>query len=169
MSFQLWFNSLKQFVDSGSGTIPWTSVSKTGSSIADLATRDHNLLTSMQGGTALEYYHLTSAEYGRLLTAAQYNNLTTLSTITTGTTLSSSYGYVLCNAASAAFDVTLPAASSRYRFHIKRINSGANAVTVKRAGSDTIEGATDYALAAQYNSVTLYSDGSGVWYIESST
>ncbi len=160
MSFQLWFNQLKQFVDAGTGSIPWTSVNKTGSSIADIATRNHNLLTTIQGGQATEYYHLTQT---------QHNNLTSLSTVSTNTSINSNYGYVLANSSGGVVTITLPAASGRYRFHIKRINSGANDVVISRAGSDTIEGVTSINLTAQYQSRTIYSDGSGIWYVESST
>lgn len=160
VSYQLWFNQLKQFVGGTAGSIPWAAVSKDGSSIADLATRDHNLLTTIQGGQATEYYHLN---------LRQHNGLTALTTISSTTTLGSSHGYVLCNAAGGAITVNLPAATTRYRFSIKRINSGTNDVTIDAAGSDTIEGAGTVVLSAQYQSRTIYSDGSGVWYIEAST
>ena len=167
-----WLRKIWVLVGGTSGLVSWSNVDKTGSSLADLVTRTHGALQSVSGSS--DQYHVSSAQYtsltnDNLLTDKEYANLEALATITTGTTLGATYGYVLCNAAGGAFDVTLPAASTRYRFHIKRINSGANAVTVKRAGSDTIEGATTYSLAAQYNSVTLYSDGSSTWYRESST
>lgn len=160
ISYQMWFNQLKQFLSGTIDSIPWSAINKTGSSIADLATRDHNLLTSIQGGQATEYYHLT---------VAQHNNLTALSTITGTTTLGATHGYVLCNAAGGAITVNLPAATNRYVYHVKRINSGANNVVIDAAGSDTIEGAGTVTLTAQYQSRTIYSDGSGVWYIKAST
>lgn len=45
-----------------------------------------------------------------------------------------------------------------------KIDVSANAVTIYPAGTDTIEGATSYALAAQYDNVTL-APNNGVWYI----
>ncbi len=76
----------------------------------------------------------------------------------------------LCNATTGAFTVTLPSANASVGqiYTIKKIDSSANAVTISRAGSDTIEGATTYALATQYKFVTLVSGGSGVWYITAS-
>jgi hypothetical protein len=67
----------------------------------------------------------------------------------------------LCDATSAAFAVTLPAAnvSSGREFIIKKIDASANAVTVTRAGTDTIDGATTYALSTQHAFVTIISDG----------
>jgi len=74
---------------------------------------------------------------------------------------------ILCN--TNAFTVTLPAASAQpgRKIRIKKIGSDTNAITIARAGSDTIEGATSYSLAsgAQYQGVTLISDGSSIWYI----
>jgi hypothetical protein len=79
--------------------------------------------------------------------------------------------HVLCNATSGAITVNLPlaSASEARTVHIKKTDSSVNAVTVSRVSSDVIEAGTTYALAAQYNSVTLYSDGSVTWYIQSAT
>lgn len=57
-----WYRQLRDFLVASGGTIPWASVSKTGSNLTDLATYQHNTLQSLQGGTAGEYYHLTSAQ-----------------------------------------------------------------------------------------------------------
>lgn len=43
--------------------VPWSGVNKTGSNLADLATRLHSSLQTIQGGTSGEYYHLTNAQY----------------------------------------------------------------------------------------------------------
>lgn len=167
LNINQWLRKIWVLVGGRSGAIAWDNVDKTGSDLADILTRAHSSLTGINGSS--DAYHVSSSQYSSLLNSTQYANLTALATITTGTTLGATHGYVLCNAAGGAFNVTLPAASTRYRFHIKRINSGANAVTILPGGSDTIEGAVSVALAAQYNSRTLYSDGSGVWYVEAST
>jgi len=60
-----WYNALYALL-STSGSVAWTLVNKAGSSIADLANKNHNLLTSMQGGTTNEYYHLNAAEYNAI-------------------------------------------------------------------------------------------------------
>ena len=60
-----WYNALYSLL-STTGSVAWGLVNKAGSSIADLQTKNHNLLTVMQGGTANEYYHLTSTEYTNL-------------------------------------------------------------------------------------------------------
>lgn len=66
----------------------------------------------------------------------------------------------LADATSAAFTVTLPTAASTRgrRYTIKKIDASANAVTVGTAGGN-IDGATTYALSAQWAFVEVYSDG----------
>ncbi len=47
----------------GAAQILWSQLDMTGSSLTDIATRNHNDLQSFQGGTTAEYYHLTSAQH----------------------------------------------------------------------------------------------------------
>lgn len=72
-----------------------------------------------------------------------------------------------CDATSAAFTVTLPAANAigGQVLTLKKVDSSINAVTISRAGSDTIDGSTTYSLLTQYKSVTLVSNGGSVWYV----
>lgn len=80
-------------------------------------------------------------------------------TITIGT-------FFKCDATGGAFAITLPPANineSRILI-IKKSDVSANAVTVTRAGSDTIDGATTFALGSQYKFVTLINDEDGnIW------
>ena len=62
-AWQQWYTMLAN-IYSATGAIPWDSIDTTGSDLADIATRTHNTLQSIQGGTAGEYYHLTSAQSG---------------------------------------------------------------------------------------------------------
>lgn len=72
---------------------------------------------------------------------------------------------VLCTGGVSGITITLPAATNTgLVLHIEKVDSGAGAVTVSRAGSDTIEGATTASLASQYSSVTLVADGTATWY-----
>lgn len=66
-----WLNRVRTTLSSA-GTL-FSELNFTGSNLTSIATRDHNDLTSKQGGTAGEYYHLTQAEN------------TTLANSTTGT------------------------------------------------------------------------------------
>lgn len=94
---------------SATGQIVWSSLNLTGSSLADLETRNHNDLQNHQGGTTDEYYHLTAAQHTDLTDAGDstshyhasdrsWNNLTG-----TPTTLA---GYGITDAAPAAEGVT---------------------------------------------------------------
>jgi hypothetical protein len=86
-----------------------------------------------------------------------------VTTVTGSTTLvTAQSGVVLVNNAAAA-TITLPAAASSggLTFTIKRLT--ANAVTVASA-EGTIDGAATQALAAQYDFITVVSDGTA-WYI----
>lgn len=63
--------------------------------------------------------------------------------------------------------ITLPAATNTGQIvEIIKVDSGAGAVTVSRAGSDTIEGGTTKSLATQYDKTRLIADGSATWYDE---
>lgn len=67
---------------------------------------------------------------------------------------------ILADATSVAITLALPVASSRTRpYYIKRINGGANAVTIDANGAETIDGDLTAVLVAQWTSVTLVSDG----------
>lgn len=161
ISYQRWLDKLKTLLeDQITGIVSWTQVSKSGANITDIPSRAHNDLTAFDGGTSGQRYHLTSA---------QHSSISTLNTYTSDQTLTSANGYILCDATSGNITITLPAASSRKKFHIKKIDSSVNTVSIARDGSDTIEGNTSLSLAAQYESHTLYSDGVSTWYIEGTT
>jgi hypothetical protein len=79
---------------------------------------------------------------------------------TRNTTLELHDGVVLADATSAPITVTLPhagyAALNSLEFVVKRLNAGVNAVTVvPKIAAQTIDGAANRALAAQYNAVRL--------------
>lgn len=163
-SLQKWYDQLRNFISSTAGTIPWITVSKTGSNLTDIVTRNHDDLQTVSGGGAADYYHLKQTEHTSLVGLTTYTNAASPVTLT-----STSSGYILCNCTSGAITINLPAASTRKRFHIKKIDSSVNAVTINRAGADTIEGSASASLSTQYASITLYSDGSSIWYEEAST
>ncbi len=70
---------------------------------------------------------------------------------------------------SSARTVTLPSANTLQpgqAFVIKDTNgnAGTNNVTVQRAGSDTIDGATSKAISSNYGALRLYTDGSAAYF-----
>jgi len=66
----------------------------------------------------------------------------------------------LVNASSADITVTLPPASqaARREYHIKKVDSSENTVTIATRGSETIDGETTVVISTQYTSCRLYSD-----------
>ena len=60
---------------SPSANIAWSKVSKDGSSLAHLATRYHQDLQNVQGGTATEQYHLSQTEHDTLTTGQDATTL----------------------------------------------------------------------------------------------
>jgi hypothetical protein len=46
-------------------------------------------------------------------------------------------------------------------------NTSTSTVTIERSGSDTVEGATSKKLKKQYDNLTLISNGTNEWFIQS--
>jgi hypothetical protein len=86
--------------------------------------------------------------------------------VTSATTVLPTDALLLCDATGGAFTVTLPEARSALglRVTIKRTNAGANAVTVSRSGTDTIDGSNTTSLASQYARVTVQAWRDGASY-----
>ena len=87
------------------------------------------------------------------------------SVTTTGTVVSGDY-LLLCDATGGAITMTLPAAAlvpgRIYAF--KRINAGANAVTVDGYGAETIDGVATHVMTPQWNSLLIMTNGVA-WFI----
>lgn len=81
-------------------------------------------------------------------------------------TLTANDSVILADATGGAFTLTLPAVAgtSGTVYDIKRLNSGANNVTIDANGAELVEGATTYVLTAANQSVTIISNGSA-WFI----
>ena len=72
---------------------------------------------------------------------------------------------ILSSATAASFTINLPAAAdvSGQVYHIKKIDSSANTITVDANGSETIDGATTAVLTTQYESIQIVCDGTEWW------
>jgi hypothetical protein len=94
-------------------------------------------------------------------------SMKTPTTSLTGTThtLGAVDTIVLCSNA-AAQAITLPSVSLEAGRVITIKQIGVGAVTVHRGGASTIDGATTYAIPAQFGAVSVYSDGTN-WHITS--
>lgn len=92
----------------------------------------------------------------------------TSATVTTHTTDGTAVvGYNELNATSGNVAVTLPTAVTNTGkvFNFKRMDGSGNTVTINTTSSQTIDGELTKTLVSQYESLTLYSNGTN-WSIE---
>lgn len=117
-AWQQWYIALGNLY-SGTGTIAWSLVSKTGSDLADLVIRNHASLQSIQGGIVGERYHLSVAQLA-LLTGVQTAN-TVFAGPSSGATAAPTYRALVpgdmvhsqtSKSVAGAVDVTLTTAES---------------------------------------------------------
>lgn len=81
-------------------------------------------------------------------------------------TVATGVDVVLADATGGAITVNLPPAANATNrvLRVKKIDASGNAVTVDGDGAETIDGAATQALAAQYDALTIFSDGTS-WHI----
>lgn len=84
-----------------------------------------------------------------------------IATITGATTLDDSHYTVRCDATSAGFTVTLPAAASCSGriYNIKKVDGTSNIVTIDANGSETIDGDATIPLESQGDCLSIQSNG----------
>ena len=82
------------------------------------------------------------------------------------TTLETGHFTVLVDASGGARTITLPAAASHTHriYNIKKIDVSANTITIDANAAETIDGAATVVIAAQWDSYTVQSNGTG-WFI----
>ena len=64
-NFKEWLNKIYQYVGGATGLVPWSSVSKTGSNLADLATKNHSSLSAVAGST--DGYHTSAGFFNTIV------------------------------------------------------------------------------------------------------
>jgi hypothetical protein len=74
--------------------------------------------------------------------------------------------FVLANATSAGFNVTLPPVSQAALVAVKKTDASGNAVTVETSDESTIDGLSSISLGYEYATATLVSDGAA-WHVVS--
>ena len=74
---------------------------------------------------------------------------------------------ILGDTTAGTFAINLPTAASvpKWIFCFKKIDANANNLTPTGNGGELIDGSGTYALAAQYDSVMMQSDGVSAWHI----
>lgn len=108
------------------------------------------------------------AEYGMVINDDLVVISDWITAITAATyTMDDTDRVIVVDATAAPVAVTLPSAADAepHFYFIKKTDAGGNAVTVGRAGSDTIDGATSKVLSTQYELLMLVSDRTSVWHV----
>lgn len=95
-------------------------------------------------------------------TAWTTTNNKNVATKTANYTALQSDDVLLGDATSGAITITLPTAvgNTGEVFHIKKVDSSVNAVTIATTSSETIDGVTTQSIGVQYKNITVVSDGS---------
>lgn len=92
--------------------------------------------------------------------------------ITTNTTIDHTYYWMNVDATAGNVTITLPAASTVFsnnmgiQYAFKRIDNSGNTITIQRAGSDTIDGATTFTLTSQWDMRGLQCTSTSTWNIK---
>ena len=155
-----WFRQLRNYI-STVGSVPWNIIDFAGSTLSSIASRSHQVLQSLQGGSSGEYYHLTAAEYASITN--------TILTVTDATATITTETSIIANRAGTV-TLTFPAASSYPGRKIMVKTITANAVVSN--SSDVVPligGSAGTAILAATDGkwATLQSDGTN-WIIMSS-
>ncbi len=183
----LWFNTTDETVfacfDATSGAAVWTQIGGGGgvlnnfTSNVNPAASDDDTLGYSAGSLWYNTIDLTlwlcfDANTG----AANWNNIwgyASTPTLAVNTATSTTYTadvtsyFIKVDATSNNVTVELPPAASVFgrQYVIKRIDSSGNTVTLDPDSGETIDGASNYVLAAQYNGAIIFSDGTEWWVI----
>lgn len=151
------------------------------------STANNNIISNnyIAGAAAYGVHIESSNETNNIITGNQFASNTTadILDVGTGTIINNNYpdnvtsktgdytatgldSEILCNASSAGFTITLPAAANIEGkiYHIKKTDSSGNTVTVDGNASETIDGATTAVITNQYESIMILCDGSN-WHI----
>ena len=150
--WQDWFRKIYNGVQNPSN-VSWGSINFTGSNLANIQIRQHNILQSLQGGATSEYFHLSNTEYLRV------QNVYKIRTTTTDTTVNGNDTTVLVDCTSGDITLTLSLTVGK-AYHIKKIDSSVNVVHFNLNVDGTI-----FNLTNPLEYVTLISDGTNIYRI----
>lgn len=168
-SGDLWWNGTQLYFNNGSSNINLLTTSGTGD-VSKVGTPVNNELAVWTGDGTLEgesnlTYDGTVLHVDATLRVGQalYEDHVTLSTSTPS--VPTNVHVIYLDGSSNTVTAALPSAAANdgISYQIKCINAD-NTVKLARAGSDTIEGATEY-IFNNNDAITLKSDGSTTWRI----
>jgi hypothetical protein len=134
-----------------------------------IAPLDRAARITEQGGPVTLEFQLKWSELLRELAAldsAVSSRVSTRTVTASDTAMMGDY-LILADATAGAVTVTLPPVGESIGalIVVKKSDASANAVTVDGNGSETIDGAANVALAAQYDAVTVASNGVEWWIV----
>jgi hypothetical protein len=151
--FQIGFTPTAAVYDKGSGII--------------IDTNNNTGIGVQMPTTAPRYASGRNAYADNLLVeGGQYAGI---ANITSNTTLDLEKHYIRVDATSGNVTITLPAVSTAFgasvgiEYIFKRIDNSGNTVTIQRAGSDTIDGATSFTLTTQYEVKKIIASSTSTW------
>lgn len=133
--------------------------SVTAAKLADSASIDAN--------RAVTTDHIRDAAVTRAKLTTGSKGAETVNAKTTTYTATISDDVIPCSSAGGAYTITLPTAASASGRELTfvKTSSDLSLITIDGNGTETINGALTKALATQYESLTIYSDGSN-WFIK---
>lgn len=155
-TFQEWLRKIQQLL--ATAGIPWTLIDFTGSDLADIATRNHNDLQNIQGGSAAEYYHLTSAQNTQVV------NFVETAQDAVGAMVDSTLVYVdatpLLTRAALTGDITAPQASNATTLatvnsNVGTFGSATQVAQVTVNGKGLVTAASNVSISANATTVTV--------------
>lgn len=126
-----------------------------------VAGTDHNSLTNLQGGTAGEYYHLTSAQHSSLISMAQSFELKSASFEAASNT---TY-FVDCSEGEVGCQLPTPSLGSKITIIDSSFSSDTYPINILPKADEKINNVQDvYAIISNGAAITLLSDGTN-WFI----
>lgn len=143
--WHLWYDRLSKFLANTAGLIPWTSISKSGSNLTDLTTRNH---ADLQNINTSAYTHLTEANHIDLTdsgdSALHFHSSDRDRTNHTGTQIAAT----ISDFAEAAQDAIGAALVDTASINLT-YNDAGNAIS-----ADVLPAGVDHALLGNLNSAT---------------
>ncbi len=161
-TWEEWLRKVSQ-IGQSTGSVSWSGIDFTGSSLTNIVDRKHNDLSNMQGGTSAEYYHMTSAEY----TLFQRNTTIEYSVPLTGfsTTIANGTGFFIVNPAGtlATGTITMPATPVDKQQVTISSTQVITALTHNPNSGQTLKGALT-TIAANGSAAWIYRSTDTTWY-----
>lgn len=122
--------------------------------------------------TTMPLYNIGNSTYIASGLQSRQGNFYAVTTKSTTGSISLGEYFVLIDASGGNITLTLPAASTAFgagmgiQYVFKRVDNSGNTISIARAGSDTIDGATSMGLTAQYEVKELQCSSTSTWSIK---